>query len=118
MTEDDLLDLFRPLAPVALKKMFGGISVYVDGLIIAIAIDGVVYMKADAETKPQFQAAGLTPFSYEAKGKTATMNYWALPEDAYEDPDSLRPWFRLAVEAARRAGASKPKRTKNAKKPA
>ena len=117
MTEDDLLDLFRPLAPVSLKKMFGGISVYVEGLIVAIAIDGAVYMKADTETKPQFQAAGLTPFSYEAKGKTATMNYWALPEEAYEDPDSLRPWFRLALEAARRAGASKPKKAKKALKP-
>lgn len=114
MTEDDLCDLFRPLAPVSLRKMFGGISVYVDGLIIAIAIDGVVYMKADAETKAQFQSAGLTPFTYEAKGKTATMNYWTLPVEAYEDPDSLRPWFRLAVEAARRSGASKPEKAKKA----
>ena len=117
MTDDDLYDLFDPLAKVALKRMFGGISVYVDGLIIAIAIDGIVYMKADAETKSAFLSAGSSPFTYDAKGKTMTMNYFVLPDEAYEDPDALRPWFQLSVESARRSGARKPKTPKPSKSP-
>ena len=109
MTHDDLYELFRPLAPVTLKRMFGGTSVYLDGRIIAIEIGGVVYLKADGETQARFEAEGLKPFTYEAKGKTMTMRYYNMPDDAYEDPDAFRPWFKLAVEAALRAPVPKKK---------
>jgi DNA transformation protein len=109
MTHDDLYELFRPLAPVSLKRMFGGTSVYLDGRIIAIEVDGVVYLKADQETQGRFEEEGLKPFTYEAKGKTMTMRYYPMPDEAYEDPDAFRPWFKLAADAAGRAPAPKKK---------
>lgn len=109
MTHDDLYELFRPFAPVALKRMFGGTSVYVDGRIVAIEVDGVLYLKADAVTERRFEEEGLKPFTYQAKGKTMTMRYYQMPDEAYEDPDAFRPWFRLAKEAADRAPLVKKK---------
>ncbi len=109
MTHDDLYELFRPLAPVSLKRMFGGTGVYLDGRIIAIEIDGVVYLKADQETQGRFEEEGLKPFTYEAKGKTMTMRYYQMPDEAYEDPDAFRPWFKLAADAAGRAPLQKKK---------
>ena len=109
MTEDDISDLFRPFAPVVLKKMFGGTSVYVEGRIVAIEVDGALYMKADAGTQDAFRAAGSQPFTYEAKGKSVRMNYWLLPEAAYDDPDAFEPWFRLSVAASRRSKPAKAK---------
>jgi DNA transformation protein len=109
MTHDDLYELFRPLAPVTLRRMFGGTSVYLDGRILAIEVDGVVYLKADQETQARFEEEGLKPFTYEAKGKTMTMRYYQTPDEAYEDPDALRPWFRLAMEASARAQLPKKK---------
>jgi len=103
MTHDDLYELFRPFAPVTLKRMFGGTSVYLDGRILAIEVDGVVYLKADQETHARFEEEGLKPFTYEANGKTMTMGYYQMPDEAYEDPDAFRPWFRLASEASARA---------------
>jgi DNA transformation protein len=109
MTHDDLYELFQPLAPVSLKRMFGGTSVYVDGRVIAIEVDGVLYLKADSVTEPRFEEAGLKPFTYEAKGKTMTMRYYQMPDEAYEDSDAFRPWFNLALEAAGRTPLSKKK---------
>ena len=83
MTHDDLYDLFAPFARVVLKRMFGGTSVYVDGRIIAIEIDGVLYLKADDVTEPVFEAEGLQKFTYSAKGKTMTMRYFQTPDEAY-----------------------------------
>jgi DNA transformation protein len=41
------------------------------------------------------------------------MPYWTIPEDAYDDPDQMARWVRLAYEAALRSPPKKPK----AKKP-
>ena len=93
--------------------MFGGFGVFDDGLMVAIAAGGVVYMKADAETAPVFEDAGLEPFSYTAKGHEKALGYRRLAEAAFDDPDELNRWFGLARGAARRALAkrtSKPKR--------
>jgi TfoX/Sxy family transcriptional regulator of competence genes len=38
-----------------------------------------------------------------------TMRYYQMPDEAYEDPDAFRPWFRLAKEAAERAPLAKKK---------
>jgi DNA transformation protein len=112
MTHDDLYELFRPFAPVSLKRMFGGTSVYLDGRIIAIEVDGVLYLKADTVTQATFEAVGLKPFTYQAKGKTMTMRYYQTPDEAYEDPDVFRPWFERAKEAAARAPLPKKKTTR------
>ena len=66
-------------------------------------------LKADAVTEPRFEDAGLKPFTYEAKGKTMSMRYYQIPDEAYEDPDAFRPWFKLALEAAGRAPMPKKK---------
>ena len=109
MTHDDILELFRPFTPVSLNRMFGGTSVYMDGRILAIEVDGVLYLKADDASQARFEAVGLKPFTYEAKGKTMTMRYYQMPDEAYEDPDAFKPWFKLAQEAAGRAPLPKKK---------
>ena len=109
MTHDDLYDLFKPFASVTLKRMFGGTSVYVEGRIIAIEVEGVLYLKADDVTQLRFEEEGLQPFTYSAKGKTMTMRYYQTPDDAYEDQEAFRPWFKLAVEASSRSALPKKK---------
>ncbi len=34
--------------------MFGGHGLYVDGMIVGIVVDDVLYLKTDAETRPRF----------------------------------------------------------------
>ena len=43
-------------------------------------------------------------------GKPKSMSYWRLPEIAHDEPDELRRWAGLGLEAARRAAEAKAKR--------
>jgi DNA transformation protein len=102
------LELLSPVGAVRAKRMFGGHGLYIDELFVAILAFDRLYLKADALTRPEFEAAGCQPFVYDGKGKPMTMNYWTVPEDAMESQDLMQPWARLAVAAAVRARASKP----------
>lgn len=110
MTPDDLEDLFQPVVPVKLRRMFGGHGIYAEGVMFALETGGSVYLKADGETEPAFRAAGSEPFSYEGSNRMVSMSYWRLPDEGFEDPERLADWVRLARGAARRAQIEKARR--------
>ena len=64
-------ELLSGLGTVRTKRMFGGHGIYVDDLFVAIVVGETLYLKADAETWPRFEAAGCAPFTYTAKGGRA-----------------------------------------------
>ena len=109
MDKEALEDLFRPLGHITTKRMFGGLAVYLDGLCFSIVINGEVHLKTDTETAEIFREAGSRPFIYETKDRAVTVNYWLLPESAFDDEDELKHWSRMALETARKAAAKKPK---------
>lgn len=97
-------ELFAPLGTIRVKAMFGGWSFYCDELIIAIFAHDALRLKADAESAEAFRQAGGEPFRVTFKnGRTETMNYWTVPEDALESPAEMLPWGRLALAAAVRS---------------
>ncbi len=95
--------------------MFGGAGLYLEGVIFGLVIDGVIYLKCDAEIEPLFRAAGSRPFVYDKQGKAITVAYWSLPSEALDDSDALKLWADRAFEAALR-GAKPEKAKKLAKK--
>jgi DNA transformation protein len=110
-----IAELFAAYGAVAVRRMFGGAGVFAEGLMIALVVDGVIFLKADARTIPQFEREGLAPFSYRAKGGTRTLtSYWRMPERLYDDPDELAVWARRALESAKRSGA-RPKTNRSGK---
>ena len=97
-------DLLSPLGPTRVRRMFGGHGIYVDDLFVAIVVGEVLYLKADAETLPRFEAAGCAPFTYAAKGRgRVSLGYRAAPAEAMDSPALMRPWAELAMQAALRA---------------
>lgn len=108
------VELLQPLGAARAKRMFGGHGLYVDGLMVGLIAQEQLYLKTDAQTLPQWQAAGGRPFVYTSRRdgavKTTAMSYWTPPEEAIESPALMRPWARLALEAALRAQAAKPRR--------
>ena len=103
-----LKELFSPFGAVAVRRFFGGQGVYLDGIIVALVADGVLYLKSDAETAHAFDAADLAPFSYLAKGERRVItSYRRAPVEALDDADELRPWIVLARAAGGRAMVKK-----------
>jgi len=110
---DGIRDVFEPAGPVQIRRMFGGHGIYREGRIVAIEADGAIWLKADAASRAAFEAAGSRPFTYaKGDGAKAVMSYWSLPEAAFDDPDELRRWTRLAEAAALRAAQAKTPRPK------
>ena len=90
--------------------MFSGAGVFAEGVIIALVIRDVIYLKADATTHEAFQREGSAPFSYTAKGQERVIgSFWRMPERLYDDPDELAVWAEQALAVAQRAAAGKVK---------
>jgi len=107
--QEFVLDQLRRVLPdVRAKRMFGGVGLYAGELFFALIDDDALYLKADDENRPQFEARGLGPFQPFGEG-AGSMQYYQLPEDILEDPEVLRPWVDGAVGAARRAKTKKGK---------
>jgi DNA transformation protein len=102
-----VLELLAPLGAVRARRMFGGHGLYVDALFIALIAVDRLYLKADATSRPAFERAGCTPFSYSRSDRAAvTLGYWSAPDDALDSQQAMAPWARLALAAALRANAS------------
>ena len=84
--------------------MFGGKGIYHRGRIVAVQIRGEMRLKGDEITAPALEAAGATRWTYEGrKGTPVKMPYWSVPAEAFDDPEEMTRWVRLAHEAAARA---------------
>jgi DNA transformation protein len=108
MDRDFLIDLFADFGPVAIRRMFSGYGISADGINFALALRGGLYFRADEASIPRFQAEGSTPFSYQTRAKTVTVNsYWQLPARLFDDSEELVDWARAALAAAQRAALRK-----------
>ena len=104
-------DLLSGVGPCSFKRMFGGYGISTDGLTFALVADlgggEKLWLKANAETAPRFEAEGCERFSYPMtrNGKTSlqSMNYYSAPEEAMESPALMLPWARLSFESAVKA---------------
>ncbi len=107
MDTEAIEEMFQALGPVSIRRMFGGKGIYHRGHIVAIELRDGVLLKADAVSAPAFEAAGATRWAYEGKtGKPVNMPYWSIPDEAFDDPDVMARWVRLAYEAALRAAST------------
>lgn len=116
MDRDFLTDLFSEFGPVDIKRMFSGFGISADGVNFALSLRAGLFLRADEETIPRFEAEGCRPFQYQTRQKTVTVNsYWQMPARLFDDPAEAAEWARAALDAARRAALKKGPRTKTAK---
>ncbi|MFZ5672804.1 MAG: TfoX/Sxy family protein [Pseudomonadota bacterium] len=101
---DFINEQLQGFGPVSVRRMFGGAGIFRDGMMFALVADETLYLKADAVSQGEFEALGLPPFTYGAKGgKRTVMAYWRAPEACLDDRDEMTDWARKAFAAALRA---------------
>ena len=105
-----VLDLLADAGPVEARAMFGGHGLMLRGRMIGVLFRDELFLKADDEARPRFEAAGCRQWSYPSRKGTTAMPYWRPPDEAHEDPEAMRPWALLAVAAAERWAATPAKR--------
>lgn len=97
-----------PFGRARVRAMFGGYGVYKEDCIFAIIVDDRLYFKADSVTRGEFEAKGLSPFTYVMRGNSVTMSYFEAPPEVFEEPESMGSWAQKAYEAAIRTKKARP----------
>lgn len=94
-------DLFAPAFSVRIRRMFGGAGIYSGEVMFGLISDERIYLKTDDMTRPDFEAEGSAPFTFQQKsGDFVAMSYMELPERLYDEPDELRDWAMKALSVA------------------
>ena len=110
-------DLLSGFGPVAIRRRFGGAGVYRDGVMFALVAYDTLYLKVDGTTRPEYESAGMGPFTYEGKSEPVSLGYFQAPPETMEDADMLCDWAHKAYGVALRAKAGKKKPAAGAQTP-
>lgn len=118
-------DLLRTWRNVQARRMFGGIGLFVDGLMFAIIIDEVLYLKEslDDSGKPLAAAAHNDEydfekeyFQYETKNGIGQIYYFRVPESALDNPDYLITLSNDSLKSAQSQALRKARKIKKKNK--
>jgi DNA transformation protein len=103
-----IADQLGPIGPIQMKRMFGGMGLYIEGMMFGVIFGETLYFKADEMNRADYEAENMGPFTYAmSNGKSGSISYYEVPERLYDDADELLDWARKAVEAMQRAQAEK-----------
>jgi DNA transformation protein len=95
---------------ITVKSMFGGLGIYRDGLLFAVADNDELFFKTDALTSSDFESRSMPAFDPMNTGKP--MSYHRLPDEILDSSSELGVWIDKALGAA----ARKPPAKKRSKK--
>ena len=97
-----------PLGGIATRKMFGAAGIYQEGQFFAILSGARLFFRVDAESRLQYERAGMTAFRPYAD-RPMTFSYMEVPPAVIGNAQRLRAYAERAVRAAREA-PRKPRR--------
>ncbi len=81
------------------RRMFGGVGIYAEGKMFAIAVEEALYLKVDDESRAEFEDLGSGPFR--PHERQTVRSFYEVPDEVAADDAELAAWARRAVEAAR-----------------
>jgi DNA transformation protein len=103
-----IADQLERLGPIKMRRMFGGMGLYIDDMMFGVIFGEELYFKVDDSNRADYEAEEMDPFTYEmSNGKTGSISYYQVPERLYDDADELIDWARKSVEVMRRVHAEK-----------
>jgi DNA transformation protein and related proteins len=111
----EIAERLRSVGPIEVNRFFSGAGLRKDGVQFAFVIGGTLYLKADEQSRPAFEASGAKPFSYSSRSQIVRVtSYWEAPDEVVDDLDALLLWVG---QAQRAATAALKKRPRSPKKP-
>ena len=89
-----------PLGHFRARRMFGGWGLYLDDAIFGLMAWGKVWFRVDDRNRPDYQKAGMEPFTYSRETRAVTMTYFRCPDPVLADAAKLRQWAKAARRAS------------------
>ena len=95
-------DLLGDTPGITSRAMFGGWGIYKDGMMVAIIVDGELFVKADGASQRIFEACGSRQCTYTTRIRTTpvAMPYWLVPDGVMEDRETFHDWMARAAQTA------------------
>jgi len=105
---DYLLEILAPIGPVSIRRMFGGVGLFNNGLMFGLIARDELFLKVGDRNRSMYEAAGEAPFSYDTKNGSHTItSYWRCPAEVLDDGETFRVWVRYSIEVANVAARGK-----------
>jgi DNA transformation protein len=102
-----VLDQLGRVTPrIRARSMFGGVGIYSGELFFALLANDTLYLKVDDSNRPDFEAIGMGPFLPYGDERDK-MQYYEVPADLLDDPDTLRTWADKSIAVAARKKSKK-----------
>lgn len=110
-------DQLGPVGHVEFKRMFSGTGFFFDGKMFGLIHDDTVFLRVDAESRPEFIARGMEPLRpMRKKPDWVSQNSYTLPTDVLEDSELIVQWARRAIVASQQPTAAVARAAKKKKR--
>lgn len=103
VTLEWVLSALAKVKGVESKKMFGAYGLSSEGPVFfgLISAQGKLFLKTNEQTRERFINAGMQPFAVD--GKVILKNFYEVPSEVFESPDTLEAWVVAVVSALKQA---------------
>ena len=97
-----VIDQLAALGRVTSSRMFGGAGLYRDGAFFGLIAEDILYFKVDDATRGEYERRDMPALRPVAsKPQLVSKNYFQVPAEVIDDPDTLCEWAQRALAAAR-----------------
>jgi len=93
-----VMDQLVALPGLRLRAMFGGHGLYQGDRFFGILMEGRLYFKTNAKSRPDYVKRGMSPFIYKKGRQIVSLNYFEVPPDVLENRDALVAWAERAIQ--------------------
>ena len=95
---DHVIARLSRVTEVAYRRIFNGAAIYHHGVQFALAVNDQLYFRADEMSRSLYQQQGM--HSLQPRGVSLQSDFYQLPDRLLGEPQELRYWVRIAVEAS------------------
>ncbi|GJM29329.1 MAG: hypothetical protein DHS20C17_19640 [Cyclobacteriaceae bacterium] len=100
-----LKDQLSGFGEIEIKKMFGGLGFFKEGLMFGMVGNDSFRLKVDSTNEQDYISKGMTP--YHSGSKKKGMPYWEVPADILDSKSELCLWAKKSYEIAKSAAEKK-----------
>jgi DNA transformation protein len=111
------------LGRISSRGIFGGVGVFVDDRLLAIVINGSLYLHTGGSNLDDYVSRGMPQFKPYPNAFDLTTDHHQAPPEVVQNPELLKAWgeraLTAAIEAAKAkklAGITRSRHMKQAKK--
>lgn len=93
-----VLSCMSQVVKVTYRRIFNGAGIYHQGVQFAIIVNDQLYFRVDEYSRPLFEQKTMRAF--QPRAINLQSSFFQVPEDILANPEELKHWMRIAVEAA------------------